>query len=274
MSGNSLHSLSVKNAWFQASPLHWTAHHLEVVGCQFLENEAASESQGHYPQQAGRLTYYATRLATTPVENMKSHYVRSLFRGTGVLEFVLVTATFHYGGRLVHVPHCSAFRIAGHIAVPHPEPIVGYYSYSADKDRKARFTARAGPPGTVNLPMEEIYDRRLARVTPQDWTRDPYLVCIMLSLAQVQERTDNNGRPRLYVVRLLVTHKDEQENAYVYKADFPSQLLECLKFPSRPMDDFVFPSITVAKVAFEPYETFGGRAAEALIGAQYFSSTT
>ncbi|KAF5552092.1 hypothetical protein FPHYL_9039 [Fusarium phyllophilum] len=275
MSGNtkSLHALSVDNPRFQASPLLWTAHHLEVVGCQFLEAEAASDSQGHHAQQPGRLTYYATRLATTPVENMKSHYVRSLFRGTGVLEFVLVAAAFHYGGRLVHVPHCSAFRIAGHIAVAHSEPIVGYYSYNADEDREARFTARAGPPGTLNLPMKEIYKRKHASVTPEDWTRDPYLVCIILSLAQVQERSETTRQPRLYLVRLLVTHKDDQQNAYVYKADVPSQLLECLKFPSRPMDDFEFPSITVAKVAFEPYETFGGRAAEALIGAQYFPST-
>ncbi|PNP58430.1 hypothetical protein FNYG_15093 [Fusarium nygamai] len=273
MSSNSLHSLSVANAWFQASPLHWTAGHLELVGFRFIEVEEASGTQGHHTQQDGRLTYYATRLATTPVENMKSHYVRSLFKGTGVLEFVLVAAAFHYCGRLVHVPHCSAFRIAGHIAVPYPEPIVGYYSYNVDEDRKARFTARAGPPGTMNLPMEQIYERRLARVTPQDWTQDPYLVCIMISLAQVQERSDTTGQPRLYLVRLLVTCKDEQENAYVYKADIPSELLECLKFPSRPMDDFEFPAITVAKVAFEPYETFGSRAVKALVGAQYFSST-
>ncbi|KAF5671561.1 hypothetical protein FDENT_10855 [Fusarium denticulatum] len=273
MSGNSLHSLSVENAWFQASPLHWTAEHLELVGLRFIEVEEASGTQGHHAQQDGRLTYYATRLATTPVENMKLHYVRSLFKGTSILEFVLVAAAFHYRGRLLHVPHCSAFQIAGHIAVPHPEPIVGYYSYNVDGDREARFTARAGPPGTMNLPMEQIYERRLAKVTPQDWTRDPYLVCVMLSLAQVQERSDTTGQPRLYLVRLLVTHRDEQENAYVYKADFPSQFLECLKFPSRPMDDFEVPAITVAKVAFEPYETFGSRAVKALVGAQYFSST-
>ncbi|KAF4443027.1 hypothetical protein FACUT_1580 [Fusarium acutatum] len=269
----SLHALSVENPCFQAYPLLWTAHHLELVGCQFLEVEAASDSQGHHAQQDGRLTYYATRLATTPVQNMKLHYVRSLFRGTGILEYVRVSAAFHYGGRLVHVPQCSAFRIAGHIEVPHPEPIIGYYSYNADEGRSVRFTARAGPPGTWNIPIQQLYARRLARVTPQDWSRDPYLVCILLSLAQIQWRSDTTGQPRFYLVRLLVTHRDEQENAYAYKTDIPSQLLECLKFPSRPMDDFVFPFITVAKVAFEPYETFGGRAVEALIGSQYRSST-
>lgn len=85
----SLHELSVDNGRFQATPLFWTNQHLELVGCQFLEVEAANDNQGQYARQDGRLTYYATRLATTPVENMKSHYVRSLFRGTGILEFVL-----------------------------------------------------------------------------------------------------------------------------------------------------------------------------------------
>ncbi|CVL07716.1 uncharacterized protein FMAN_14589 [Fusarium mangiferae] len=276
MSGSankSLHQLSVENGRFQATPLFWTTQHLELVGCQFLEVEAANDNQGQYARQDGRLTYYATRLATTPVENMKAHYIRSLFRGTGVLEFVLASAAFYYAGRLVHVPEVNAFRIAGHIDVPHPEPVVGYYSYKADEIRRARFTPRAGPPGTLNLAMQSLYQRKLARVTPEDWTRDPYLVCILLSLAQLQERSDNTGQPRLYLVRLLVTHRDEAENAYVYKADLPSQLLECFKFPTRPMDDFVFPTITVGKVAFEPFETFGGRAVEALVGTQYRPST-
>ena len=84
----SLHALSVENSDFQAYPLFWTPHHLELVGCRFLEVEATSDLQGRHVQQDGRLTYYATRLATSPVENLKSHYVRSLFRGTGLLEFV------------------------------------------------------------------------------------------------------------------------------------------------------------------------------------------
>ncbi|KAF5556624.1 hypothetical protein FMEXI_1096 [Fusarium mexicanum] len=265
----SLHELSVKHPWFQVSLLHWTAHHLELLGCTFLKVEAANDTQGDYPQQDGRLTYYATRLATTPVENMKHHYVRSLFRRTNVLEYVLVTAAFHYGGRLVHVPHCSAFRIAGHINVPHPEPIVGYYCYDAEEGRQARFTARAGPPGIENLPVQRLYDRRLARVTPVEWVKDPYLVCVILSLAQIQWRSDATRQPRPYLVRLLVTNKDEQEKAYVYKADVPSQLMECLSSPTRSLSDLIFPTITVAKVSFEPFETFGGRAVEALVGSQY-----
>lgn len=212
----SLHELSVDNGRFQATPLFWTNEHLELVGCQFLEIEVANDSQGQHARQDGRLTYYATRLATTPVENMKAHYIRSLFRGTGVLEFVLyvtytstasllltfrsASAAFYYAGRLVHVPEVSAFRIAGHIDVPHPEPVVGYYSYKADEIRRARFTPRAGPPGTLNLAMQSLYQRKLARVTPEDWTRDPYLVCILLSLAQLQARSDNTGQPRLYIV--------------------------------------------------------------------------
>jgi hypothetical protein len=39
------------------------------------------------------------------------------------------------------------------------------------------------------------------------------------------------------------------------------------------MNDFEFPAITVAKVAFEPYDTFGSRAVKTLVGVQYFSAT-
>ncbi|KAF5681886.1 zinc finger protein [Fusarium circinatum] len=44
-----------------------------------------------------------------------------------------------------------------------------------------------------------LYDRRLARVTPVEWIKDPYLVCIILSLAQIQWRSDTTRQPHLYL---------------------------------------------------------------------------
>jgi hypothetical protein len=37
---------------------------------------------------------------------------------------------------------CNVFCIAGHIQVPHPEPIIGYYQYNADEERR---TCLPGP---------------------------------------------------------------------------------------------------------------------------------
>ncbi|RBR06137.1 uncharacterized protein FIESC28_11152 [Fusarium coffeatum] len=66
--------------------------------------------------------------------------------------------------------------------------------------------------------------------------------------------------------RLLVTHMPDSADAYVYKADIPRELLECLDNPKRSMDDFAFPTIGWFKVPFVPYSTFADRLQSHLTG--------
>ncbi|KAF5598990.1 hypothetical protein FPCIR_2636 [Fusarium pseudocircinatum] len=56
---------------------------------------------------------------------------REVRDGDGLSPASIVSAVFDCAGRLVYVPECNA----GHIEVPYPEPVVGYYSYNADEDR-------------------------------------------------------------------------------------------------------------------------------------------
>jgi hypothetical protein len=84
----SLHALSVGNANFQVHPVLWTSDHLTLVGCRFEETHGANDAENVEAHATNRETYYATRLATSPVQKMKRHYVSSLFCGTGLLEVV------------------------------------------------------------------------------------------------------------------------------------------------------------------------------------------
>lgn len=42
---------------------------------------------------------------------------------------------------------------------------------------------RPHPTRGYNEPVRRIYQRKLATITPQKWSQDPYLVSILLSLA-------------------------------------------------------------------------------------------
>ncbi|KAF4332763.1 hypothetical protein FBEOM_13412 [Fusarium beomiforme] len=208
---------------------------------------------------------------------MKSHYVKQLFRLSGILEPVEGYPGFYYAGRRIHLPECDVFMISERLlrakgdAMHHPEPIVGHYQYNADMDRQMRLRARPGPGGLMNEPVQHIFDIRLKEITPENWLNDPFLVCVLLSLAQVHWSWDDGSQPRIYSPRLLVTNKADSENAYVFAADIPSQFLDGLMNPNRSIGDIFLPPINFTKVPFEPYINFAERIQVHLLGAEWAS---
>jgi hypothetical protein len=63
---------------------------------------------------------------------------------------------------------------------------VHYTSISGD--RRKLFEGCPGPRGTVNHIGVNICLKKLAQTTPKEWTEDPYFLCHLLALAQLQER--------------------------------------------------------------------------------------
>jgi hypothetical protein len=71
------------------------------------------------------------------------------------------------------------------------ELLVGYLDYSAIyKSRREILEPRQHPEGGINAAGCTITRKMLSRITPQDWTHDPYIVCVLLSCGQLQERQE------------------------------------------------------------------------------------
>ncbi|KAI1045340.1 hypothetical protein LB505_012774 [Fusarium chuoi] len=155
--------------------------------------------------------------------------------------------------------------------MPHANPIIGYYAYTADKERRDKLVANRAPNGRINKPAQNICDIKYRKVTPTDWRHDPYLVCLLMSLAQLQKRHALAAPKGPFLARLLVTNLADVTYAYVYKADIPLQLLESLDSPTRTIEDFVFPTVNYVVVPFEPYSTFAERIRAELAGPEYSS---
>ncbi|KAI7762810.1 hypothetical protein LZL87_008251 [Fusarium oxysporum] len=155
--------------------------------------------------------------------------------------------------------------------MPHANPIFEYYRYNTDKERQQKLRAPRAPSGLNNELVQSKYDTRYRLVTPTDWRHDPYFVCILMSLAQLQDRKGLGPLEGLFLARLLVTNMTDLTNAYVYKADIPHQLLDSLEYPTRIIEDFLFPKINYVVVPFEPYSTFTERVRIQLAGAEYSS---
>lgn len=85
-----------------------------------------------------------------------------------------------------------------------PPLVVGYVHYtSVNGSRRRQFEPCPGPKGAFNYIGERICRKREAQVTPEEWTGDPYFVCHLLALAQLQERRLELSELIIYTVRSM-----------------------------------------------------------------------
>ncbi|KAF5974932.1 hypothetical protein FCOIX_7971 [Fusarium coicis] len=271
----SFHNLSVQHPNFGVSPKYWTSDHLWILGIDFSEIQYTDPPVVSFDfdaKVAKILGVTAKKLAIGNISESKAFWVELLLlrNGGSVISSMSERLYFKYGERQVRLikAEVSIFRIKEELSIPHVDPIMGYYRYNADEQRRKRFTAPAAPGGLDNSMVQGKYDIKIRKVTPEDWSHDPYLLAIILSLAQLQQRKSYGPRG-LYLVRLLVTNTEEPYYAYVYKVDVPYQLLESLRCPTRTIEDFEFPQVKYVKVPFEPYKTFSERVLFHLAGAEY-----
>jgi hypothetical protein len=201
----SLHRISIDNPWFAVHPLFWTLEHLYLLHCHFqhLDSDFTTSS---LPSSAAdkRLRVHSRLLANgSPIIKLIS--VGHLLRHQGSpLEKVDGSPTFRFARRYVHSPECHVFQVRR--TDIQPPPIVGYYHYNnIARDREEALRPPSPPShrdGCYNNPVRKIYQRRLRNVTPALWTEDPYLVCILLSLAQLQWREGQSPRPTTFNVSI------------------------------------------------------------------------
>ena len=111
---------------------------------------------------------------------------------------------FYFQGRPVHQPDYIVFyryeQPIDHIHNGSPS-LVGYVHYtSVNGDRRRHFEPCPGPIGVKNSVGASICQKRLSQMTPKDWTEDPYFICHLLALAQLQERTLDFSKPTAHTV--------------------------------------------------------------------------
>ncbi|KAG5655202.1 hypothetical protein KAF25_010936 [Fusarium avenaceum] len=306
--GKSLHDLSVENPWFAVHPLFWTARHLRLLQCSFSlqPTEATSDSNIHdhgdghdasspdQDEDEDELTRIAKRLATTRLGSLKALSVKKLLcpQGSPFYE-VRGSPPFKFNNRRIHLPECDIYRVTtpdtpDNRPQPQTLPIIGYFHYDhVTQDREKALTPRLDPRGGFNWPVTRLYQRRLHGVTPDLWSEDPYLICLLLSLAQLQWRGEGSKSttfPVSYLLlsslaalahtakaSLLVTNKTDSTHAHVFRADIPSDILQGLHEPKNSIHA-VWPSIKHTKVPFQPYTNFSERIITQLVGVEYRSS--
>ncbi|PNP77041.1 hypothetical protein FNYG_09654 [Fusarium nygamai] len=271
----SLHGLSVENSWFATHPVFWTSQHLDLLGIRFLHLDGPRHAAQPRRDNAVKLdpvkiVFHIMRLASIPEpeDKLKSAFYLLCTPGSP-LKPRSKPPKFFYAGRAAHETLCYVF----HVARPSPRaqpPVVGFTYYRAfNWERKRRYTPRTHPKsksGKTNGPVKRICKILLRKVTPQKWEEDPYIVCLLLSLAQAQAMKQKREKPDTFPVRLLVAVDGDTNFAHVFQAEIDACILRALDKPTFNLNGVTWPTITHTKVTFDPYLTFPDRLMAEMLG--------
>ncbi|KAM3549656.1 hypothetical protein MY1884_008638 [Beauveria asiatica] len=72
---------------------------------------------------------------------------------------------------------------------------------------------------------------QLKRITPRAWTEDPYILFILLSMAQHQYHSQRGRRSTSFRASLFVTNSAFRQDIYLFDVDIPTALLNELDDP-------------------------------------------
>ncbi|CAG8008342.1 unnamed protein product [Penicillium salamii] len=267
-------------------PMFWTSRHLDLIGCRFQSCKSTEYTQNNDVRQAqsndnalersdvdhgppNNSTWSRPsdpkRLAegSTPLTRLFS-LIRILeYEGSTFEQRRERAPKFYFAGRSIHRPDFTVFgrrKEANSLPDDAFQCLIGYFDYtSASCGRQNKFQARCHPGGGDNAPVGRLHNKRLAKITPANWEEDPYFLCLLLALAQLQKKSLQTKGQKTYTSRLLVSKWQEPEFIHLYEAQFTSDLLEAIENPKDATAYLDWPTISRKKIPFKPYDTFRAR---------------
>ncbi|KAF7551040.1 hypothetical protein G7Z17_g5313 [Cylindrodendrum hubeiense] len=180
--------------------------------------------------------------------------------------------TFYHNNRPAYQPKCSVFSPKCDAGLETSRLLqLAYLDYAEIQGSRRKMLMPSRPPeGSDNAPGRAIFHKRLAKVTPKEWSQDPFLVSILISLAQLQQHHAGARQPGhdapsskdLYTAQLLLTHNLHRHAIHLYEAEIPIMFLSKLTDPHHHgMASMV---IHHKMVPFEPHADFSDRLAALL----------
>ncbi|CRL21669.1 unnamed protein product [Penicillium camemberti] len=275
---------------FLVSPLQWTSRHLDLVGSRFedvatttvytqqdrntdgrnptlaatdlIQNDTNKKDQEPCSRPLAQSDAEALATSIFP-ETKRDRLIKILVGKHCAFANISKGPSFFFGGRSVHRPEYIMFHHHKE-SIDHinnrPPSLLGYVHYTTVNGARYRqFYPCPGPRGATNKVGWSIHRKRLAQTTPEEWTEDPYFVCHLLALAQLQERNLNSSKPITYTSRLLVTNALEREYILFYEAKITTELLSALGNWMDATIPIQWPTIQRKKIPYKPYDTFDSR---------------
>lgn len=193
--------------------------------------------------------------------------------------------SFVFAGHPVHRPHYTVFYRCDQpdrSVCQEQLPVIGYLNYTDVSGIRWHKCQPRHHGGGDDSAISRLGKKKFDQVTPKEWTEDPYFVCVLLSLAQFQERRLKSPRPKIHLVsapcplkflrfcrfvsladipksRLLIASPMDRHFIHLYEARITCDLLRMLDNPAAATVQANFPTIERTQIPFRPFETFQER---------------
>ncbi|KAM3505729.1 hypothetical protein MY10362_002760 [Beauveria mimosiformis] len=139
-------------------------------------------------------------------------------------------------------------------------PMTGYIDYAFIHSGRRKGNHRKLGPGQ----RDYGYLERLKRITPRAWTEDPYILFILLSMAQSQYLRKQGRHNTTFRASLFVTKHECRQDIYLFDVDIPTALLDELDDPRVVPQRPTRLDIHRTRISFEPRKDLWARLVAAL----------
>ncbi|KAL7791939.1 hypothetical protein V8C37DRAFT_140108 [Trichoderma ceciliae] len=281
------------------SPLRWTGRHLELLQCSFsgplpepVTAAATSVTEADYSDE---------RTGTPYLHDFFNYYYKAPFREQGI-RFLLTTdqcpliaicsIDLYLGTWVTKKLLCTTFYLRN----SSPESTAPLRPIAAFVDRGHVEMARRDSMGgyrcrLYNYPILRLYDKKWKKICPPDPLYDPYIVALLISLAQKKRGYLQSINSKEEVMAGMLSSqvlstfyskgkcKEKSEEAflgwmYLYTADIPSSLLDMFDHPNVPPSAPPSIQVKITTILYRPLATLRARLLalllpETLVGATY-----
>ncbi|GJC88675.1 hypothetical protein ColLi_11513 [Colletotrichum liriopes] len=170
---------------------------------------------------------------------------------------------FRYANRSVPLPNCMLFstRCNSDPVVSIPGPSIAYLHSTTITTAREHSLQHVWKP-RFSPPTWSLYKLRLARLTPPDAARDPYIAAVLIAMAQeqqVQQRPLAPSASQVFCVHVLVGNADDNSHIRVHTAGVTGTFLDKLADPLSPLAPTACFQIYTSALQYEPFPTFQER---------------
>ncbi|KAM3453686.1 hypothetical protein MY3296_003529 [Beauveria thailandica] len=248
-------------------PILWSPEDLQLFDCQFsaihsfepqiCEAASADDSSDH----AALAEREALSLQRSSSPLMKRCSMQEILND-GKLYRQQREPSLRIGNRFISPLPFSFFLPVEkqHLARGGLLPMTGYIDYAFIHSGRRKGNHRKLGPGQ----RDYGYFERLKRITPRAWTEDPYILFILLSMAQSQYHRKHGRHNTAFRASLFVTKHECQQDIYLFDVDIPTALLDELDDPRIVPQRPARLEIHRTRISFEPRKDFWARLVAAL----------
>ncbi|OJJ68672.1 hypothetical protein ASPBRDRAFT_68198 [Aspergillus brasiliensis CBS 101740] len=232
-------------------PIGWTSYHLQSLGCSFNRQRLPGKGHDHdgargepdhkatrflSPEHAARVKFQLAQVSTLTV---KRYAVKEILEAYDIRPQGAEDLSFQFNRHNVaRLPTDGIFTLSADIS----SSLIAFVTFDTIESLRESYIR---PKRKLrNRPILNKTQNKLQLIQPPDQAEDPYLVALLIALAQTQRRQQYQSSIQLtstatddachsLTAKVLAIPGTQSKYFYVYTATIPTEFLDKFEDPFR-----------------------------------------